>query len=72
MLKPGNWPSATMLKSYSNFRKKATPQCFLSRNMFWVKRKENQYHINAAFLNLFLPQHPFWAHLSSSAPPTIG
>ena len=25
----------------------------------------------AAFLNLFLPQHPFWLRLSSPAPPTI-
>ena len=24
------------------------------------------------FLNLFLPQHPFWSSLSSPAPPTIG
>jgi len=26
----------------------------------------------AAFLNLFLPQHPFWSRLSSPAPTTIG
>jgi len=26
----------------------------------------------AAFLNLFLPQHPFWSRLSNPAPPTIG
>jgi len=26
----------------------------------------------AAFINLFLPQHPFCSHLSSPAPPTIG
>jgi len=27
---------------------------------------------SAAFLNLFLPQHPFLSRLSSPAPPTIG
>jgi len=26
----------------------------------------------AAFLNLFLAQHPFWSRLSGPAPPTIG
>jgi len=25
-----------------------------------------------AFLNLFLPQHPFWSRVSSPALPTIG
>ena len=32
----------------------------------------NNTHSKAVFLNLFLPQHPFWSSLSSPAPPTIG